>query len=404
MKMATDSVANMLTALNTVFEVFFQAFQDKTKDDMIKISTILQAFKSDDMQSKIIDIIKVKTTKKIKDPDAPKRPKSGYLFFCEEKRSEYKKANLNASATELTSILGKAWKSLTDEEKMPFLNKAQEAKLGYKNAMDLYKRPSDQEIDQKKKNKKLKDPNAPKRPMTAFLFFCKDNRKDVKSEFPDLKPTEVTSKLGEMWSSLEEKKKKKFLSLADKAKNQYEDAKKKYNRPSDEELIKLNEKKPQRRTSKKTSKKGPKRPSTAFLFFCNDKREEVKNANPELTNQEVMKRLGEMWKNDFADEESRKKWVEQATLDKERYQEEMKEYRDSSDEGSIKTESKLKTREKSKFKHQTKPNSDSDSDSDSDSEVKVRTESKPKSKPKSKPESKLKSKPELEESDSSDSE
>ena len=381
--MATDSVANMLTALNTVFEVFFQAFQDKTKDDMIKISTILQAFKSDDMQSKITDIINVtKTTKKIKDPDAPKRPKSGYLFFCEEKRSEYKKANLNASATELTSILGKAWKSLMDEEKMPFLNKAQEAKLGYKNAMDLYKRPSDQEIDQKKKNKKLKDPNAPKRPMTAFLFFCKDKRKDVKSEFPDLKPTEVTSKLGEMWSSLEEKKKKKFLSLAEKAKNQYEDEKKKYNRPSDEELIKLNEKKPQRRTSKKTSKKGPKRPSTAFLFFCNDKREEVKNANPELTNQEVMKRLGEMWKNDFADEESRKKWVEQATLDKERYEEEMKEYRDSSDEESKKIRPMNDSDRGNNIKTNQQESDSSDSESDSDSDDETTVKSKSKSKPK----------------------
>jgi hypothetical protein len=56
----------------------------------------------------------------------------------------------------------------------------------------------------KKKAKKAKDPNAPKRPTTAYFFFMKDKRPEVSAEFPDLKTTEITSKLGAMWQLIKD--------------------------------------------------------------------------------------------------------------------------------------------------------------------------------------------------------
>lgn len=56
----------------------------------------------------------------------------------------------------------------------------------------------------KKKEKKTKDPNAPKRATTAYFFFMKDKRAEVSQEFPHLKTTEITSKLGAMWQLIKD--------------------------------------------------------------------------------------------------------------------------------------------------------------------------------------------------------
>jgi len=58
-----------------------------------------------------------------------------------------------------------------------------------------------------KKAKKIKDPNAPKKPLAAFMVFSKEKRPVVKAEFPELKTTEISKKLGEMWGQLSDEEK-----------------------------------------------------------------------------------------------------------------------------------------------------------------------------------------------------
>ena len=50
--------------------------------------------------------------KKRKDPDAPKRPKNGFMFFTDEKRNVVKAENKNAKPTEISIIIGKMWTAL----------------------------------------------------------------------------------------------------------------------------------------------------------------------------------------------------------------------------------------------------------------------------------------------------
>jgi structure-specific recognition protein 1 len=59
-----------------------------------------------------------------------------------------------------------------------------------------------------KKAAKKKDPDAPKRNKSAYMFFCDDKRAEVKKEFPDLKMTEVSKKLAEKWKALSDSEKK----------------------------------------------------------------------------------------------------------------------------------------------------------------------------------------------------
>lgn len=47
-----------------------------------------------------------------------------------------------------------------------------------------------------------KDATAPKRPMSAFLFFSQTQRQSIKAARPGIKNTEVSKILGEMWRAL----------------------------------------------------------------------------------------------------------------------------------------------------------------------------------------------------------
>ncbi|XP_044748081.1 HMG box transcription factor BBX [Coccinella septempunctata] len=59
-----------------------------------------------------------------------------------------------------------------------------------------------------------------RRPMNAFLIFCKKHRPIVRERFPNLENRGVTKILGEWWSLLEEGDKTPFTNLA----NEYKDA------------------------------------------------------------------------------------------------------------------------------------------------------------------------------------
>ncbi|XP_015794878.1 non-histone chromosomal protein 6-like [Tetranychus urticae] len=71
-------------------------------------------------------------------------------------------------------------------------------------------------------HKVKKDPNAPKRPLSAFFWFSKEFRSKIKSEISDGGVTEVAKELGKRWAKMDEKAKAKYVSLADKDKERYE--------------------------------------------------------------------------------------------------------------------------------------------------------------------------------------
>jgi len=180
---------------------------------------------------------KTSEEKKLKDPNAPKRPKSSYLFFCEEKRSKVKEANPDMKATEVTKELGRMWREeVSEKEKKKYEKKAETAREEYKEAMSEYVRPSDEELEkltkkkktrstsgEKKGEKKKRDPEAPKRPTTAYLYFCKEMREKVKEDNEDMDSKEITRELGRMWREDYSDDRERWVELAEKDKKRYEE-------------------------------------------------------------------------------------------------------------------------------------------------------------------------------------
>lgn len=50
----------------------------------------------------------------------------------------------------------------------------------------------------------MKDPNAPRRPTTAYLLFCQQNRDKLRAANPGMSFLDITKELGQQWTQLDE--------------------------------------------------------------------------------------------------------------------------------------------------------------------------------------------------------
>lgn len=80
------------------------------------------------------------------------------------------------------------------------------------------------------KAKKVKDPNAPKKPCGAYMFFCKDKRNSIKAAKPTLTTPEIGKELGKLWGALSDGEKAKYQKQAEADKGRYEKEKAAYER------------------------------------------------------------------------------------------------------------------------------------------------------------------------------
>jgi aspartate/tyrosine/aromatic aminotransferase len=71
------------------------------------------------------------------------------------------------------------------------------------------------QIKNNKKEKKIKDPNAPIKNISNYLHFSKEFRPKIVKENPEIKSKDIIKKLAEEWNKIKEdpKKKKKMMIL-----------------------------------------------------------------------------------------------------------------------------------------------------------------------------------------------
>ncbi|KAK9446584.1 high mobility group box domain-containing protein [Limtongia smithiae] len=76
--------------------------------------------------------------------------------------------------------------------------------------------------------RRKKDPNAPKRSLSAYMFFANEQRETVRSENPGIAFGQVGKVLGERWKALNSKQKVPYEARAAQDKKRYEDEKAAY--------------------------------------------------------------------------------------------------------------------------------------------------------------------------------
>ena len=204
---------------------------------------------------------------------------------------------------------------------------------------------SNEEQSSKKNNKKkkAKDPNAPKRNVSAYLHFCSAKRGDVKESQPDLSFGEITKVVTASWKALSVEERVPWDEKAAADKKRYEQELAAY-KDSEHALnwqARVAEEgkrqstsvsssdKSKKKSKKKNKKQQVKKPMSAHMHFSLANRADVKEWQPDLSASEVTSAVAANWKALSADERSF--WEEKAAADEERYQKELAAQEDMSE-------------------------------------------------------------------------
>jgi len=155
--------------------------------------------------------IKSKDRKRAKKSDV-KKPTSAYLYFVSDYRKVLKKKGKEINQVkEVAKLCGIAWKSMTDEEKAPYLAKY---------ATDRERFLKEKEVEDKKSGK-LKDPTKPKRPQSGYFLFLADFRKQMAGKTLE-GGEKIPSLAGEKWRDMGAEEKRKYELLVEQDKQRYE--------------------------------------------------------------------------------------------------------------------------------------------------------------------------------------
>mmetsp|Transcript_6615 Transcript_6615/g.11661 ORF Transcript_6615/g.11661 Transcript_6615/m.11661 type:complete len:82 (+) Transcript_6615:46-291(+) len=75
---------------------------------------------------------------KARDPNKPRRPLSGFMYFSAEARPKVVKENPDMSFSEIGKRIGELWQDLDAEKRQPFLELGEADKIRYREAMRKY--------------------------------------------------------------------------------------------------------------------------------------------------------------------------------------------------------------------------------------------------------------------------
>lgn len=154
----------------------------------------------------------------------PRGRMTAYAYFVQTCREEHKKKHPDETVifAEFSRKCAERWKTMVDKEKKRFHEMAEKDKQRYDLEMQNYVPPKGVVVGRGKKRKQIKDPNAPKRSLSAFFWFCNDERNKVKALNPEYGVGDIAKELGRKWSDVEPETKQKYELMAEKDKARYE--------------------------------------------------------------------------------------------------------------------------------------------------------------------------------------
>jgi HMG (high mobility group) box len=118
--------------------------------------------------------------------------------------------------------LARQFKELPEKEARKWVKKSEGDKVRYQDEMKDYIPTADPDGGGGKKGKKAKkDPNAPKRNMSAYFLFSIEARQNVKEENPEASFGDIARLISEKFKNLSEKERKIWDAKAAADKERY---------------------------------------------------------------------------------------------------------------------------------------------------------------------------------------
>jgi len=167
----------------------------------------------------------------------PKRAPTAFILFCNDERPKLQKEHPEMKFGELGKHLGELWNACGDKQKKKYTEKSLKEKERYQTEVTDYVKAGGDIDDLKRKRKgdskeksgkkgdkinKQKDPAAPKRPKSAYLFFSLEERERLKKEQPSLNFADVGKLVGERWKAINPAVKAQYQKMAEDAKLKYD--------------------------------------------------------------------------------------------------------------------------------------------------------------------------------------
>merc|ERR1719204_1955903 len=129
-----------------------------------------------------------KSARRPSDMNAPKRPLSAFMQWAAKARPAIMRANEGWGVAEVGKQLGKDWKNVSSSEVAGYQAKYLKAKESYDKKLAAYKKSKNYANFQHEllawkihatKKPFSADPNAPKRPLSAYMLYAATVRKEI---------------------------------------------------------------------------------------------------------------------------------------------------------------------------------------------------------------------------------
>ena len=111
-----------------------------------------------------------------------KRPLNAYNIFCKVHFPEFQEQYPDLTINQISKFIGEKWKSLSNDEKQPYIEKS-------KNSTPVLKKP-----------------------LNAYNIFCKIHFLEFQQQHPNLTINQISKKVAEAWKSLSEEEKNSYKS------------------------------------------------------------------------------------------------------------------------------------------------------------------------------------------------
>jgi len=273
-----------------------------------------------------------------RDPNAPKRNLSAYLLYQNSMRAQFKAMNPGMTFGQLAKYTSAMYSDLSPSEKEAWVARAESDKARYLQQLASYIAPPG--FDQKgdaidspmyarpgRKGKPKRDPNAPKRNLSAYLLYQNGMREQFKTENPGMTFGQLAKYTSHMYKNLTPDEKATWEARAQQDKTRFEAQMAVYVPPPghDARGVLIADQVPKKRTKRgPRDPAAPKRASGAYVFFTNVMRPQVLKEYPGIRFVELGKVMGVRWR--ALTPEEKRRFEDMAAEDKVRYQVEQQQY------------------------------------------------------------------------------
>ncbi|KAK8823670.1 hypothetical protein WA577_002589 [Blastocystis sp. JDR] len=241
-----------------------------------------------------------------------RRDREAFNTFSKEQRNIIHASNPALPVNELSGIIDANWKALPMKEKQYYMERSEMKDLSLQTS-ESYGKPKRDMRSKDSSMSRLHGCNTvqiPKKPRSAYIFFCLKHRQRIQDENENLSPVDVSRRLGQEWNALSPEEKEPFKQ------SEYEDRIRFQN-----ELKNIGMTPEDLRRTSRNSFASASRAKSAYLYFCSLKREEMRSQNPQMSSNEINRALNARWTE--MPEEERFLYESNAFDDKERIKREV---------------------------------------------------------------------------------